>query len=77
MKRLSCSLYNSCDTLKNYGSAGLDDRKLNPGGSVSKLPVGHYDLDVLAEKITNLFSKFNYNGLETEKKYPSWAVGDL
>ena len=50
MKLLSCSLYNSWETLKNGGSAGLDDRKLNPSGKISKLAVGHYDLDSLAKK---------------------------
>ena len=50
MKLLSCSLYNSWDTLKNGGSAGLDDRKLNPSGKISKLAAGHYDLDSLAKK---------------------------
>ena len=49
MKLLSCSLYNSWDTI-NGGTAGLDDSILNPTGSVSKLPSGHYDLDSLAEK---------------------------
>ena len=75
MKLLSCSLYNSWDTIKG-GSPGLDDRDLNPSGAVSKLAAGHYDLDSLAKKITNLFSDLNYRGLETEKKYTSWAVGD-
>ena len=56
MKLFSCSLYNSWDTLEG-GSAGSQDRKHNPAGKVSKLPAGHYDLDGLAKKITNLFSK--------------------
>ena len=67
MKLLSCSLYNSWDTI-NGGSAGLDDRNLNPSGAVSKLAAGHYDLDSLAKKITDLFSV--YRGLETEKNTP-------
>ena len=37
MKLLSCSLYNSWDTLKNEGSAGLVDQKLNPSGSIAKI----------------------------------------
>ena len=49
MKLLSCSLYNSWDTI-NGGSAGLNDRILNPSGAVSKLPSGHYDLDSLEKK---------------------------
>ena len=56
MKLLSCSLFNSWDTI-NGGWAGLDDKKLNPNGKISKLPAGHYDLDSLAKKITNLFSE--------------------
>ena len=70
MKLLSCSLYNFWDTLKNRGSAGLDDRKLNPSGTISKLATGHYDLDSLAKKITNLFSKLLYDGLLTETNIP-------
>ena len=49
MKLLSCSLYNSWDTLKNEGSAGLVDGKNNPSGSIAKLATGHYDLDSLAK----------------------------
>ena len=49
MKLLSCSLYNSWDTIKG-SSLSLDDRKLNPSGEVSKLPAGNYDLDSLAKK---------------------------
>ena len=70
MKLLSCGLYNSWDTLKNEGSAGLVDRKNNPSGSISKLATGHYDLDSLAKKITDMFSQFNYRGLETETNTP-------
>ena len=71
MKLLSSSLYNSWDTHKG-GSAGLDDRKLNPSGKVSKLPTGNYDLDTLAKKITNLFTntEFHYDGLVTETNAP-------
>ena len=49
IKLLSCSLYNSWDTIDG-GSAGLQDRKLNPSGKSSKLPASHYDLDSLAKK---------------------------
>ena len=69
MKLLSCSLYNSWDTIKNEGAAGLVDRKLNPDGSISKLAAGHYDLDSLAKKITNLFTDFKYE-LKTETNTP-------
>ena len=70
MKLLSCSLYNSWDTLKNGVSAGLDDRRLNPSGKISKLPAGHYDLDSLEKKITNLFSELLYDGLIAEANVP-------
>ena len=70
MKLLSCSLFNSWDTLKKEGSAGLDDRRLNPSGTVSKLATGHYDLDSLAKKITNLFSELLYDGLIAEANTP-------
>ena len=69
MKLLSCSLYNSWDTI-NGGSAALDDRRLNPSGKVSKLAAGHYDLDSLAKKITNLFLKLPYDGLNAETNSP-------
>ena len=68
MKLLSCSLYNCWDT--HEGKAGLDDRKLNPEGKISELPAGHYDLDSLAKKITNLFSELLYDGLLTETNSP-------
>ena len=69
MKLLSCSLYNSWDTI-NGGSAALDDRNLNPSGKVSKLAAGHYDLDSLAKEITNLFLKLPYDGLIAETNSP-------
>ena len=69
MKLLSCSLFNSWDTL-NGGSAGLDDTKLNPNGKISKLSAGHYDLDSLAKKRTNLFSELLYDGLIAETNSP-------
>ena len=69
MNLLSCSLYNSWDTI-NGGSAALDDRKLNPSGKVSKLAAGHYDLDSLAKEITNLFLKLPYDGLIAETNSP-------
>ena len=72
MKLLSCSLYNSWDTVKG-GSADLDDRKLNPGGNISTLPAGNNDLDSLAKKIKNLFLNVennHYDGLVTETNSP-------
>ena len=69
MKLLSCSLYNSWDTI-NGGSAALDNRIPNPSGKVSKLPAGHYDLDSLAKEITNLFLNFPYDELNAETNSP-------
>ena len=60
MKLLSCSLYNSWDTLKKEGSAGLVDTKLNPHGKISILPAGHYDLDSLAKKIKKSVHKSGF-----------------
>ena len=65
MKLLSCSLYNSWDTIKS-GSAALDDRTLNPSGKVSKFAAGHYDLDSLAKELTNLFLELKYDKLTAE-----------
>ena len=69
MKLLSCSLYNSWDTIKG-GSAALDNRQLNPSGKVSKLAAGHYDLDSLAKEITNLLLNFPYDELNAESNSP-------
>ena len=71
MKLLSCSLYNSWDTIDG-GSAGLQDRKLSPSGKSSKLPSGHYDLESLAKTITNLFTNtdFHYDGLVAKTNDP-------
>ena len=69
MKLLSCSLFNSWDTIKG-GLAALDDRRLNPSGKVSKFDAGHYDLDSLAKEITNLFLKLPYDGLIAKTNSP-------
>ena len=70
MKLLACSIYNSWDTLKNPGSAALDDRRLNPNGKIHKLPPGHYDLDSLAKGMTDLFSSLPYDGVITKTNSP-------
>ena len=70
IKLLSCSLYNSWDTLKNPGSAALDDRKLNPNGKIHKLPPGHHDLDGFAKGMTDLFLSLPYDGVITETNSP-------
>ena len=51
MKLVSCSLYNSWDTLKNEGSAVLGDEKKDPSVSVGRIPAGHYNLENMAAKI--------------------------
>ena len=40
MKLISCSLYNSWDTLKNEGSAVLGDEKKDVSVSVGRIPTG-------------------------------------
>ena len=59
--------------MKKECSATLQDRKFNPSGSISKLPAGNYNLDVLAKKITNLFlnaENNHYDGLIAETNSP-------
>jgi len=70
MKLISCSLYNSWDTLKKMGSATLDN---NSKTSSAKLLPGHYNLESLAKEIKGLFGKYNYL-LDTEINQP---VGQL
>jgi len=74
MKLISCSLFNSWDTLKNEGSASLGDKNKDKALSISKLPPGHYNLESLAKKIDGLFDKYGYKQLETEINQP---VGQL
>ena len=72
IKLLSCSLYNSWDTLKKEGSANIE---LNEGvKSVIKVPPGHHDLESLSRQIDSLFDRYGYKGLETEINQP---VGQL
>ena len=56
MKLISCSLFNSWDTLKKEGSASLvdEDKVL----SSSRFPPGHYNLESLAKEIVGLFAKY-------------------
>ena len=70
MKLLSCSIYNSWDTLKKEGSAALDDSQHNPHGKIHKLPPGHYDLDSLAKGMTELFLSLSYDGVITKTNSP-------
>ena len=69
IKLISCSLYNSWDTLKKEGSANIE---LTEGvKSVIRIPPGHYDLQSLAKKIDSLFDRYNYKQLETEINQPT------
>ena len=69
IKLISCSLYNSWDTLKKEGSANIE---LTEGvKSVIRIPTGHYDLQSLGKKIDSLFGRYNYKQLETEINQPN------
>jgi len=74
MKLISCSLYNSWDTLKKEGSASLGDKNKDIALSVSKLPPGQYNLERMAKEIDGVFNKYLYRQLETERNQP---VGQL
>jgi len=50
MKLISCSLFNSWDTLKKEGSASLGDKNKDIALSVRKLLPGHYNLESMANK---------------------------
>ena len=58
MKLISCSLYNSWNTLKREGSAELGFKK-DPSVSVGKIPAGHYNLESMAEAIKNIFESYS------------------
>ena len=55
MKLISCSLYNSWDTLKREGSAVLGDEKKDVSVSVGRIPAGHYNLESMAKEIEEIF----------------------
>ena len=61
MKLISCSMYNSWDTLKREGSAVLGDEKKDPSVSVGRIPTGHYNLESMAEAIKNIFERYKYD----------------
>ena len=58
MKLISCSLYNSWDTLKNEGTFSIiqQDKSI----SVSKIPPGHYTLDAMAKQLEEWFKIYTY-----------------
>ena len=53
MKLISCSLYNSWDTLKNEGTFSIFQP--NQSLSVSKIPQGHYTLEAMAKQLEESF----------------------
>ena len=74
MKLISCSLFNTWDTLKKEGSATLGDKDKDRALSISKILPGHYSLERLAKEIDGLFDKYGYKQLETAINQP---VGQL
>ena len=58
MKLISCSLYNSWDTLKNEGTFSIiqQDKSIK----VSKLPPGHYTLDAMAKQLEESLKIYTY-----------------
>ena len=69
MKLISCSLYNSWDTLKREGSAVLGDEKKDTSVSIGRMPPGHYDLESIAEGTKKIFQRYNY-ALATKTNTP-------
>ena len=70
MKLISCSLYNSWDTLKREGSAVLGDEKRDPSVSVGRIPTGHYNLESMAKEIKSIFETYKYFKLDTKINTP-------
>jgi len=70
MKLISCSLYNSWDTLKREGSATLGVKDKDKAVSVGKIKPGHYSLERLAKEINDLFEKYQYKDLKTAINQP-------
>ena len=68
MKLISCSLYNSWDTLKKESIAILRDIK-STYQKVSKIPPGHYNLENFKKLINDLFA-IEYNKLEAQINTP-------
>ena len=66
MKLISCSLYNSWDTLKREGSAVLGDEKKDVSVSLGRMPAGHYNLESMAKEMKSIFETYGYNKLATK-----------
>ena len=69
MKLISCSLYNSWDTLKREGSAVLGDEKKDVSVSVGRIPTGHYNLESMAKEIEEIFKTYRVK-LDTKINTP-------
>ena len=70
IKLISCSLYNSWDTLKKEGSVSLGDIDTPKGVSVVKIPPGHYTLESLAQKIDGMFTQHGYEQFDMKRNEP-------
>ena len=69
IKLISCSLYNSWDTLKKEGSAELGTVEKDTTVSIGKIPPGHYSLESFANEIKDIFKTYKYT-LTTETNTP-------
>ena len=69
MKLISCSLYNSWDTLKKEGIATLVNQ-----GKVTKIPPGHYTPEGIKKLINGLFSRHGYTQLEAQINTPEGVI---
>ena len=65
MKLISCSLYNSWDTLKKQSIAVMGDQRTP--AETSTIPPGHYTLENLADLISGLFPSLLTKNFETKK----------
>ena len=78
IRLLSYSLYNSWHDLKHEDSGELGAKE-SKAKQVSKIPPGHYTLEILAENIKDLFVKYNYDKIKTEthKPFGQLLIGNL
>ena len=72
MKLISCSLYNSWDTLKRESTVILSDQR-DASQKKSKIPPGHYNLEGFKKLIDGLFNS-SYNKLEAEIFTPKGVI---
>ena len=72
MKLISCSLYNSWDTLKKESTVILSHQR-DASQKKSKTPPGHYNLEGFKKLIDGLFNS-SYNKLEAEIFTPKGVI---